>query len=416
MKAAALGVGLLWLVACGNLTIKDVTNDTFRLSIRSTGDGVGTIGSSVDGCGAASCEIDVAGGTVMVLTAAPGTHSMFAGWTGGGCSENPCHLTINSDVTVAAGFVTETTTLAVERNGTGAGTVTSANLEINCGDQCAHAFETNTEVTLIAAPDDSSRFAGWSGLGCTGHGACVVKMSSARTITATFMAGSSNLEGLAFDAGASHIFTFASTEDVGDCGGFCPHLSTTAGAALVASAVPGTQGALALHDINDSGVIASVDDGWGRTADRTYEFVFKITAESSFQSLFMGPGTYASKTQFATVTTVTSGSTVDVQNSTWNHIATLDTNSNMLNKVVYLAIAYNHASGDQTITWKAQGSTEQSVTVHVGESDPSSGDFLFGGNGGSNIFSLSSTFYHFAVYNSQLNASDIDLRIAMLGI
>jgi hypothetical protein len=75
--------------------------------------------------------------------------------------------------------------LSVSKAGTGGGTVASAPSGIDCGTSCVAVFDTGTEVTLTATPDATSTFEGWSG-GCTGTGPCVVTMSAARSVTATF--------------------------------------------------------------------------------------------------------------------------------------------------------------------------------------------------------------------------------------
>ena len=41
-------------------------------------------------------------------------------------------------------------------------------------------------VTLTASPSAGSSFTGWSESGCPGTGSCVVTMSAAKSVTATF--------------------------------------------------------------------------------------------------------------------------------------------------------------------------------------------------------------------------------------
>ena len=43
-------------------------------------------------------------------------------------------------------------------------------------------------MTLTATPATGSTFAGWSGGGCSGNGTCIVTMTAATTVTATFTA------------------------------------------------------------------------------------------------------------------------------------------------------------------------------------------------------------------------------------
>jgi hypothetical protein len=77
--------------------------------------------------------------------------------------------------------------LTVQRNGSGAGTVTSTDSQISCGSTCTHDYPSGTPVSLNAAAAGGSRFGNWSG-GCSGSGACNVTMSQDRTVTATFVA------------------------------------------------------------------------------------------------------------------------------------------------------------------------------------------------------------------------------------
>jgi hypothetical protein len=66
------------------------------------------------------------------------------------------------------------------------GKVTSSPAGIDCGSTCSASYVQNTSVTLTAAPASGSRFDGWSGEGCTGTATCVVPMSQARSVKATF--------------------------------------------------------------------------------------------------------------------------------------------------------------------------------------------------------------------------------------
>jgi hypothetical protein len=76
--------------------------------------------------------------------------------------------------------------LTVAKAGTGAGTVTSTPAGISCGGTCSASFTSGTNVTLSASASPGSAFAGWSGGGCSGFGACVVTLNSDTTVTATF--------------------------------------------------------------------------------------------------------------------------------------------------------------------------------------------------------------------------------------
>ena len=75
--------------------------------------------------------------------------------------------------------------LAVNKNGSGTGTVTSSPAGIDCGATCTKSFTKNTVVTLTPSASAGSTFTGWSG-DCSGTGACTVTMDQARSVTATF--------------------------------------------------------------------------------------------------------------------------------------------------------------------------------------------------------------------------------------
>jgi hypothetical protein len=77
-------------------------------------------------------------------------------------------------------------TLALAVSGTGAGTVTSAAAGISCGTTCSADFPYVTSVTLTAAPDSTSAFAGWGGV-CGGTAStCTVSVDAAKSATASF--------------------------------------------------------------------------------------------------------------------------------------------------------------------------------------------------------------------------------------
>lgn len=75
--------------------------------------------------------------------------------------------------------------LAISRSGTGEGAVRSEPAGINCGATCTAPFAPGTSVTLSATPVAGSLFTGWGGA-CSGTGACVVSLGSARSVVATF--------------------------------------------------------------------------------------------------------------------------------------------------------------------------------------------------------------------------------------
>jgi hypothetical protein len=76
--------------------------------------------------------------------------------------------------------------LFISKLGTGAGTVTSGDSNINCGSDCSEAYARCTQVTLTATASRGYEFEGWSGGGCSGTGQCVVTVSDNVTVNAVF--------------------------------------------------------------------------------------------------------------------------------------------------------------------------------------------------------------------------------------
>ncbi len=110
--------------------------------------------------------------------------------------------------------------LTVTRSGTGAGTVTSAPVGINCGTDCTESYASGTVVALTATADSGSKFVGWSGA-CAGTGTCVVGMTEAREVTANFSStGPSPLSAIA--AGADHTCVLSGAGHLG-CWGYNGH-------------------------------------------------------------------------------------------------------------------------------------------------------------------------------------------------
>jgi len=82
-----------------------------------------------------------------------------------------------------------TNTLTVSTGGVGTGTLTSSPAGIDCGSggsACSARFAAGTRVTLLATPDATAGFDGFSG-GCTGvENTCVVDLAAAQSVVASF--------------------------------------------------------------------------------------------------------------------------------------------------------------------------------------------------------------------------------------
>ncbi len=154
----------------------------FTLSASVTGSGSVTSSPSGISCGS-TCSANYVAGTQVTLTATPASGSSFTGWGGACGGAGSCVVTMNAAESVSATFSVVDYNLAV--NVSGSGTVTSSPSGINCGATCSASYPSGTMVTLTATPASGYILTGWSGV-CSGSGSCVVTMSAAESVTATF--------------------------------------------------------------------------------------------------------------------------------------------------------------------------------------------------------------------------------------
>src|SRR6185369_5913673 len=127
--------------------------------------------------------------TVAVLTAAPDAGSAFVSWTGA-CNGTSltCSVSVDAAKSVTATFaqLPPAFTLSVTRAGSGTGSVTSTPAGIDCGTDCSESYPQNLVITLNATASGGSVFREWSGA-CSGASAtCLVTLSAAKSVTATF--------------------------------------------------------------------------------------------------------------------------------------------------------------------------------------------------------------------------------------
>jgi hypothetical protein len=153
------------------------------LTTSKTGTGNGTFQCKTTGSFGA-CAASYTDGKTITVKATPDSHSVFVKWEG--CSSTAgteCTITsINANTTVTATINLAPRALTVTNAGTGSGSVTCD------GGACASTYPDGTTVTLAATAASGSTFAGFSGGGCSGTGACVVTMVADTTVTATFTA------------------------------------------------------------------------------------------------------------------------------------------------------------------------------------------------------------------------------------
>jgi hypothetical protein len=95
---------------------------------------------------------------------------------------------------------TATHTLQVKIAGNGSGKINGSSIDCWAGDgqpvgPCTITEVAGNSVTLTAASDKGSVFAGWSGGGCSGTGACTVVLNSDTTVFARFVVASVSASG-----------------------------------------------------------------------------------------------------------------------------------------------------------------------------------------------------------------------------
>lgn len=130
--------------------------------------------------------------------------------------------------------------LTVANSGSGSGTVVSTPAGINCGSSCSASFASGTSVTLNPTAGANSVFAGWSG-DCTGTASCIVDMSAARNVTATFNPAASTQYNLAVVMAGTGTGTVTSAPTGITCGSVCnANFAANATVALTATASSGT--------------------------------------------------------------------------------------------------------------------------------------------------------------------------------
>ncbi|MBK9037474.1 MAG: DUF4215 domain-containing protein [Myxococcales bacterium] len=164
----------------GNLVDTDACRNTCQFP--RCGDGIASASETCDTNGnSQTCNLDCSApacgdgklNPAFTPAGAPGPEQCDDSNTtsGDGCS-NRCQV--------------EPFALSLSKGGTGTGTVTSAPAGINCGADCTELYPVGTMVTITGAPGASAVFTGWAGGGCTGTAPCVVAMSAARNVVATF--------------------------------------------------------------------------------------------------------------------------------------------------------------------------------------------------------------------------------------
>jgi len=167
--------GKILIAGSGKVGASPYTADVWRLAANG---GSGAVDGALDptfGTGGLTAVAQGSGATASGLVLAPDRRILAAGSTFSG----------NLLVFRALG---DPFSLTVSNSGTGSGVVRSSPAGVECGGACSSSFDDGAEVILTATSAAGSEFAGFSGGGCTGAGACALTMSADRAVTATFNA------------------------------------------------------------------------------------------------------------------------------------------------------------------------------------------------------------------------------------
>lgn len=140
-----------------------------------------------------SCDTDCvnrfAPGTRVTLTATSSSRVTFFGW-GGDCSgTGTCTVDMTARHRVSATFFTGAPLLlSYQQAGSGGGrtVISSASYTMSCAADCSQTLWQNATVMLTVQPEAGSAFTGWTGA-CRGKKpTCSIRLSSAKSVKATF--------------------------------------------------------------------------------------------------------------------------------------------------------------------------------------------------------------------------------------
>ena len=179
----------------------------YGLTVTVNGSGAVTSAPAGINCGA-TCSADYDEGTEVTLSATADAGSTFTGWSGAVNSDNASvTVTMDAAKSVVATFIEEASgnTLSVQvfpANGDG-GKVTSSPAGIDCGADCSHAYDADTEVVLTAASNPGYNFAGWTGAASGSDAQTTLTMDGNKTVIATFEEKQYTLTASANDANAT---------------------------------------------------------------------------------------------------------------------------------------------------------------------------------------------------------------------
>lgn len=141
-----------------NEVSKMIGTPQYSLTILKSGTGTGTVSGSGIDCGS-TCSTNVDPGTVVSYSATPDTDagSVFAGWTGGGCSgTGVCITTVNESTTITAVFNKSAVSCTITANvGNKGGTISPAGSTVlNSGESKTFTITPNRQYRIARVTVD----------------------------------------------------------------------------------------------------------------------------------------------------------------------------------------------------------------------------------------------------------------------
>lgn len=170
----------------GQGTLPDASHPaTAVLYVALHGPGTVTVTPGDQSCPGGTCTLTLPVNTPLTLTATPASLTTFSGWSGDCTGTDPCPLILQGPGHVEANFTSAAYRVTVTADGPG--TVISSPAALNCPGTCAAAFPPQAMVSLLATPNATATFSGWSGA-CQGQGAiCTLQVTGNLTAHAGFV-------------------------------------------------------------------------------------------------------------------------------------------------------------------------------------------------------------------------------------
>lgn len=166
---------------------EEIDNSLFTLTVATTGSGqVSSNPAGID-CGE-DCSEQYEANTTVNLTATPDQGFIFQEWQGDCSGTADCSVSMTSNMSVTAVFVEQgASEYQLTVTTSGSGSVISSPSGIDCGSDCSEIYQTNTNVTLTATPEQGFVFDHWEG-DCTGNSTCELIINSSQSVSAIFLA------------------------------------------------------------------------------------------------------------------------------------------------------------------------------------------------------------------------------------